>query len=83
MLGYFVYTVFVFFGFAVWGILFWSMRRGTPESRRKVGRLFVGPLHDYLEHRNYQLTSRELYGWGLVLLVMLIAPLLTIWLEGS
>ncbi len=68
----------------MWVALFIYMRGGDKKSDRKrglVGKLLIGPLHPYMAKRGYSLTKRELLGWGLVLVLMLAAPLITSLLE--
>jgi hypothetical protein len=83
-MGYVVYVLVVLAGFALWGLLFWYMRSGSArEHRDTIGYAFIGPLHKYLQKRNYALTRREIWGWLVVLVVLLVAPLITHLLEGG
>lgn len=81
MREYAIYILLVAAGFGVWALLFWFQRRSSGRGQKVVGWLTIGPLHAYLERRGYSLSRRELFGWGLVALVMLIAPLTSWWLE--
>jgi hypothetical protein len=80
MRGYLIYFALVLTGFALWALLFAAMRRTRDEKRTWVYFL-IGPLHAYLMRRGYTLSQRELFGWGLVLLFMLLAPWITDVLE--
>ena len=80
-----IYALCVVLGFLAWTLIFWLMRKNKNKQNRMEdvkGALLVGPLHFYLRGRHYTFTRRELVGWGLVLLFMLTAPLLTNWLEN-
>jgi hypothetical protein len=79
--GYLVYALLVIAGFGLWIALFLGMRKGTERTRNAAGYLLIGPLHAYLRKRNYTLTKRELLGWGVVLLLMLLVPGLTWFIE--
>jgi hypothetical protein len=81
MRGYIVYSLLVLLGFALWILLFWGMRKGRGRARDAAGFFFLGPFHLYMRRRGYSLSPRELVGWGVVLVVMLLAPWLSKWLE--
>lgn len=81
MRGYLLYSLLVLVGFALWILLFAGMRKSRGRVRKAAGFIFLGPLHSYMRERNYTLTRRELFGWGVVLVVMLLAPWLSMWLE--
>ena len=81
MRGYLIYVALIFAGFALWVGLLAAMRRDAT-GKRVWGHLLLGPLHGYLMRRGYRLTKREVVGWCVVLLLMLVAPLLTFVLEG-
>jgi hypothetical protein len=81
-MGYVIYVLFVLAGFALWGLLFWYMRSASEQPRPNVvGHALIGPLHNYLRKRNYALTKREIWGWLVVLVALLLAPLITQFLE--
>ena len=81
MRGYVIYLLLVVLAFALWILLFIGMRKGRGRTREAAGFLLLGPFHSYMRKRNYSLSSRELVGWGVVFVVMLLAPLLSKWLE--
>jgi hypothetical protein len=80
MRGYLLYSLLVLAGFALWVILFAVLRRSRGRLRDATGFFFLGPFHSYMRSRNYSLSKRELVGWGVVLVVMLLAPWLSWWL---
>jgi uncharacterized membrane protein len=79
VVGYIVYVALVALGFLLWILLFLAMRRTSGQKRDITGWFLIGPLHTYLGKRGYSLTSREVLGWGAVLLLMIAAPPIT-WL---
>jgi len=80
--GYLIYVVAVLATFLLWGIAFAIMRKETGKERSDfTGLLLTGPLHFYLKRRKYNLSGREIFGWGVVLVVMLVAPIITKILE--
>ena len=82
LMGYLVYSLLVLAGFGLWIALFLGMRKRATRQRDMVGYFLIGPLHAHLRKRNYTLTQRELFGWGVVLLLMLVVPWVTRFLEG-
>jgi hypothetical protein len=75
--GYIVYTLAVLATFLLWGIAFAVMRKDKGKERSDLtGFLLTGPLHFYLKRRRYDLSGRELIGWGVVGLLMLLAPVI-------
>lgn len=82
-MSYLSYIVLVVLGFGVWVVFFLTMGKGKNKGKKHnlLGLYFVGPLHFYLQKRNYKLTTREIIGWGLVMLLMLLAPWITDILE--
>jgi hypothetical protein len=81
MHSYLTYSIVVLLGFAMWWLLLLVLRRiGKPESKL-LGYLLLGPMHRFFEQRNYSFTRRELFGWLVVALLMLAAPIVTRILE--
>ncbi len=80
-MGYLIYSLAVLAGFVLWLLLFWEMRKGASRERDLAGQIFIGPMHAYLKKRGYTLSRRELFGWGFVLLLMLLVPWITMYLE--
>lgn len=81
MNGYLSLVAIVVFGFVALAIIFIILNRLKGRSRDIAGLLFVGPAHFILKRHGYSLSKREIIGWGVVLLLMLAAPLITNWLE--
>ena len=81
MREYAIYILMVGAGFGLWGLFFWLQRKSSDATRKAVGWVMIGPLHQYLERRGYRLSKRELLGWGVVGLVMLAAPAVSWLLE--
>lgn len=81
MRAYAIYVLLVFAGFGLWALLFWLQRRSTDRFRKAAGWITVGPFHGYLERRGYRLSKREILGWTVVALVMLLAPVASWLLE--
>jgi len=76
--GYVLYVAAVLAIFAFWFIGFVVMRRHRDKAWGDFkGFLFAGPLHFYLKRRRYELSQREVIGWGAVLLLMIAAPIMT------
>ena len=80
MSGYLIYSLVVLAGFALWLLLFLAMRKGSNGKRDIAGYILIGPMHAYLKRRGYTLRTRELVGWGVVLLLMLLAPWISVYL---
>jgi hypothetical protein len=81
--AYLLYAAAVLACFAAWALVIFTMRNsktGTPieEVRRTLS---IGPAHLILRKRDYKLTKREIIGWGIVALFMLLAPWLSWWLS--
>ena len=81
MKGYVIYSLLVLAGFALWLILFLVMRKGSDRKRDIAGYALIGPMHAYLKRRGYSLSNRELVGWGIVLVLMLLVPWVTWFIE--
>ena len=81
MSGYWLYALLVLAGFRLWLALFVIMRRGAGRKRDVAGYVLIGPMHAYLKRRGYSLSARELIGSGVVLLLMLVVPWITWFLE--
>ena len=76
--GYLIYVAVVVGVFLCWFAAFAIMRRQTGDEPSDLkGFLFAGPLHFYLMRRQYRLSSAEILGWAVVLVLMLVAPLAT------
>ncbi|MET3139510.1 putative membrane protein [Undibacterium sp. GrIS 1.2] len=82
MKNYLMYAIIILSGFIAWILIFWIMRKSKDQSKNIKGVLLVGPAHFILKRTGYKLTTREIVGWGLVLLFMLTAPLISHWLEN-
>jgi hypothetical protein len=78
MRGYLLYSLLVFAGFGLWLLLFLVLRGKHGRANDTAGLFLVGPLHTDLKRRGYSLTKREIAGWGIVLVLMLLAPLLSL-----
>ena len=81
MTGHLIYVAIVLAGFVLWLVLFLAMRKRRDRKHDIAGYLLIGPLHAYLRRRNYSLTKRELFGWGAILILMLLVPWVTRLLE--
>ena len=81
MQNYLIYALSILMSFVLWIIIFIIMKKSKGRSKDVKGVLLLGPAHFILRRVGYKLTMRELIGWGVVLLFMLIAPLITHWLE--
>ena len=80
--GYIVYLVAILATFLLWAIAFAVMRKEKGKERSDLtGFLLTGPLHFYLKRRQYNLSAREVFGWGIVLLLLVVAPIITKVLE--
>lgn len=79
---YLIYSVLVLLGFLLWITLVLVMRKHSKDKRSIAAYLLIGPLHTYLQKRNYSFTKREIIGWGCVFIFMLLAPWIT-WLLES
>ena len=69
--------------FGIWVMIFMTLRKAKPERRDILGPLLMGPFHFYLKKRGYSFSKRELIGWGVVLLIMFLAPWVSFLLEGE
>ena len=81
VVGYLMYSMLVLAVFFIWFLFFMAMRKGPDSKRDLAGYVLIGPMHAYLKNRGYNLTHRELFGWGIVLLLMLLVPWITRYLE--
>jgi len=79
---YFGYLALIVGVFLFWCVGFAVMRRRKDkEWGNLTGFLLAGPLHFYLRERRYSLSRREMVGWGIVFVVMALAPIATKLLE--
>jgi len=81
MRNYLAYVLAVVLAFVVWALIFRIMSKSKGNSKDIKGILLAGPAHFILRRRGYKLNKREILGWGVVFLVMLMAPLISNWLE--
>lgn len=82
MSDYLWYAAPILLGFVAWAFILSTMSKSKEKSKDIKGVLLVGPAHLILKRRDYKLSRREVIGWGVVLLFMLAAPLITYWLEN-
>ena len=76
--AYVIYVLAVTAMFLFWLVAFAILRRQKDAKPSDLmGFLLVGPMHFYLKRRNFQLSNREIIGWGIVLALMLAAPALS------
>lgn len=80
--GYVGYVALVVAIFIFWFVGFAVMRRRKDkEWGNLTGFLLAGPLHFYLRDRQYALSRREMIGWAIVCICMIVAPIATKLLE--
>lgn len=75
--AYLIYCAIILAGYGLWIALFVSMKSGSQKKKDSVGYALLGPMHAYLRKRGYTLTTREMVGWGVILLFLLVLPLLS------
>jgi hypothetical protein len=82
MTGYLVYVLLALLGLALVALPFLLARRGE-KSARLFGAYVAGPMHMYLAKRGYRLTKRELILALVVVVLGLVVPIVTHFLESS
>jgi len=73
------YIVAVIICFIFWFLIFKYFRKKKDILSKKDkfrGYWIFGPMFKYIQNRGFTLTKRELLGWAIVFLLMLLAPFL-------
>ncbi|MCY0915975.1 hypothetical protein [Massilia antarctica] len=81
MTDYFLYALTVLVGFIAWIAVFFFMNKSKDKSKNTIGAILLGPAYFILKRRGYRLTRREIFGWIVVFIFMLLAPAISYWLE--
>jgi len=81
MKNYFLYGLSILVGFILWAAIFWLMSKPKFKSKNLMGFLLAGPAHSILKRRDSKLSMREIVGWAIVLILMLLAPIISFWME--
>ncbi len=77
--GNFALLVFMLIGWGVLILLFWYLSKAKPKG--PAAAILLGPIYFVLKRQDWKFSKREIQGWGLVFVFMLIAPFLSLWLE--
>ncbi len=75
---YIKYLCIVFLVVFVWIIFLTRYRKkglDITESENRGGAFLIGPLYYYLREKGFALNKREIIGWIIVILLMIVAPL--------
>lgn len=79
------YPVFVAILVSSWvilGIMIATFLRLRSKPKGFGVILILGPLYFVLKKQNWNISNREIYWWGLVFVLMLVAPLISNLLEN-
>lgn len=77
--SYLVYAVVLLMGWVLLGLVVWRLSKSKPKGLAAA--VLLGPAYFVLKRQGWKLSRREAGWWVFVLLLMLIAPLISYWLE--
>jgi hypothetical protein len=78
--SYLAYALLVIGGWTILIVVVWLLTKGKPKGALPA--IILGPAYFVLKRQDWNISRREVVLWAFVALLMLVAPLISYWLEN-